>query len=428
MFLRASLAICFLLIAAPGKASLEIDIVNGSESALPIAIVPFAYEGAGVPETVVHDVVRNDLARSGLFLPMRESDMLAKPTEAADINWGQWRLSEVNLLLIGKVLPSNTGYTIQFQLYNVLSQTRLLGFSLPAYRGALRDAAHQVSDLIYEEIIGQPGAFSTSIAYVTVEETANGPLYKLQVADADGFRPRTVVQSREPLLSPSWSPDSRKLAYVSFESGNSSIWIQDLRSSQRELVSSYKGINGAPSFSPDGRHLVMALSRTGNPEIYSLNLGTGRLTQLTRHWAIDTEPRYSPDGREIYFTSDRGGKPQIYKMPVDGGNVRRVTRDGDYNARVTISPDGRYLAMARGMGNIYRIAIVDQDTGISQILSDGILDESPSFAPNGGMILYASREGTQGVLSAVSADGRVRQRLVLTEGDVREPAWSPMRR
>src|SRR5690606_13282080 len=268
------------------------------------------------------------------------------------------------------------------------------------------------------------------IAYVTASGVGDNIQYSLMIADSDGYNPQTVVRSREPLLSPAWSPDGRKLAYVSFERGNGTIYIQEIATGAREVVASYRGINGEPAFSPDGGRLALTLSRSGNPEIYVMDLASKALTQLTRHWGIDTEPVWTPDGRSLVFTSDRSGKPQLYSVPAAGGDPQRLTFQGEYNARATICCDGRKIAMAQGNGNVYRIAVLDKtlgEPGQFLTLSPGNLDESPSFAPNGSMVLYASREGRRGVLYAVSADARVRQRLVLADGDVREPAWSPFR-
>lgn len=415
--------------ATNARAQLEIEIISGNPSALPIAIVPFAWEDPDPqPITTVSEIVSNDLYRSGLFEPIDESDMVERPRDAEDIRFGTWRLLKVDYLVIGTVrrAPEGQGHDLVYQLFDVHSQERLLSQITTVGEGDLRFGAHRVADAIYEELTGVPGAFSTRIAYVTSTGEGNDARYELVVADADGFSPQSIVGSPEPLLSPSWSPEGGKLAYVSFEQGNSAIYIQDVATGSRELVSSGAGINGAPSFSPDGRQLALTLSRTGNPEIFVMDLASGRQSQLTQHWAIDTEPTWSPDGNAIYFTSDRGGKPQIYRISPRGGTPERVTLEGEYNARASVAPDGRKIAVAHGRGNEYRIAVWDLETERFTVLTPGTLDESPSFAPNGSMVLYATREGGRGVLSAVSADGSVRQRLVLSEGDVREPAWSPV--
>ncbi len=415
--------------ATNARAQLEIEIISGNPSALPIAIVPFAWEDPDPqPITTVSEIVSNDLYRSGLFKPIDESDMVERPRDAEDIRFGTWRLLKVDYIVIGTVrrAPEGQGNDLVYQLFDVHSQERLLSQITTVGEGDLRFGAHRVADAIYEELTGVPGAFSTRIAYVTSTGEGNDARYELVVADADGFSPQSIVGSPEPLLSPSWSPEGGKLAYVSFEQGNSAIYIQDVATGSRELVSSGVGINGAPSFSPDGRQLALTLSRTGNPEIFVMDLASGRQSQLTQHWAIDTEPTWSPDGNAIYFTSDRGGKPQIYRISPRGGTPERVTLEGEYNARASVSPDGRKIAVAHGRGNEYRIAVWDLETERFTVLTPGTLDESPSFAPNGSMVLYATREGGRGVLSAVSADGNVRQRLVLSEGDVREPAWSPV--
>jgi TolB protein len=418
-----------LLGSAAAQAQLQIEIVDGNPSALPIAIVPFQWQEAGPPPIEsVNTIVSNDLYRSGMFDPMASEDMPDRPTEAENIRFGTWRLLKVDYIVIGKVrTPADgQGHEIHYQLWDVHKQEQVLSRITTVGPGDLRFGAHRVADSIYEALTGVPGAFSTRIAYVTATGVGNGLRYELVVADADGFGPQSIVGSPEPLLSPSWSPDGRSLAYVSFEQGNSAIYMQNVSTGARELISSGKGINGAPSFSPDGKKMALTLSRTGNPEIYVRDMATGRMQQITQHWAIDTEPAWSPDGRYVYFTSDRGGRPQIYRVPAAGGSPERVTLEGEYNARASISPDGRKIAVAQGRGNEYRIAVWDTESERFTILTPGRLDESPSFAPNGSMILYATREGDRGVLSAVSADGNVRTRLILSEGDVREPAWSPV--
>ncbi|HRQ63296.1 MAG TPA: Tol-Pal system beta propeller repeat protein TolB [Xanthomonadaceae bacterium] len=433
ILLSALLALAFVL--APHRAQaqgLTIDIVDGVPSALPITVVPFAFEGSGSPpDTDVASVIRANFNRSGQFRTLPVQDIVEMPVRQADVRYGTWRTLRQDFLLIGRILDADIGtFRVEFELFDVAKQVRVLGTAVTGRQAEMRSVAHQISDMVYEHILGVRGAFWTSIAYVTAVGSGGNITYTLMVADADGHNPRTVVSSREPLMSPAWSPDGRKLAYVSFESGNSAIWIQHLATAQRDLMTSFRGINGAPSFSPDGTRLALTLSRDGNPEIYVMDLSSRQLTRLTTHFAIDTEPVWTPDGRHIIFTSDRAGKPQLYQVPAEGGEATRITFRGEYNARPSIAFDGRRIAMAQGAGNVYRIAVLDRTLGGEgemHLISPGTLDESPSFAPNGSMILYASREGGRGVLNAVSADGRVRQRLVLADGDVREPAWSPFR-
>ena len=427
--MRRLILICFLVIASlPVQAELRVEIISGSEGALPIAVIPFEWESV-TPEsiTTTAGLISADLYRSGQFLPLEESEMAQKPVDQESIRFGTWKILKTDYIVIGKVRDTaDGGYDLIYQLFDVNTSERLLSRILTVGPGDLRYGAHRIADDIYERLTGIPGAFATRIAYITATGLGNDQLYELVVSDADGYGPQTIVGSPEPLLSPNWSPDGKKLAYVSFEKGNSAIYVQDITSGSRQLLASHKGINGAPAFSPDGRKLALALSRSGNLEIYVLDIATQKYTQLTRHWAIDTEPAWSPDGGEIYFTSDRAGQPQIYSVPANGGNVKRITFEGENNARVSISPDGSHLAMAHGDGNVYRIAVLEKKSNRLFVLSRGQLDESPSFAPNGSMILYASKDGEQGVLAAVSVDGNVRQRLVLSGGDVREPAWSPV--
>ncbi len=415
------------LLACAQERGLEIDIVGGNASALPIAVVPFA---GSAGETDLAAVIRADLDRSGQFRSLPAQDITERPTQGSEINYPAWRLLKQDFIVVGRTVDAGGGsLRTEYEVFDVAKQERLLGFALTARSSAMRDVAHQISDAIYEKVLGVRGAFWTRMAYITASGVGKGSRYALMVADADGWNPQTVVRSNEPLLSPSWSPDGRKLAYVSFERGNSSIFIQDISTGARELVASFRGINGAPSFSPDGSRLALTLSRSGNPEIYTMNLGSKALTQVTNQMGIDTEPTWSADGGTLYFTSDRGGRPQIYQASASGGGATRVTFQGSYNATPTVSFDGKKIAVAQGSGNTYRIAMLDRSLGSPRwsTLSPGSLDESPSFAPNASMLLYAAREGGRGVLYVVSADARVRQRLVLANGDVREPVWGPYR-
>ncbi len=426
-----ALAVLLLPLAAMAQQKgLEIDIIGGNASAMPITVVPMPYQGSVAPQTDVAAVVRADLERSGQFRSLPEAQIVERPTRGSEVQYPTWRALKQDYLVVGRVLDAGAGaYRVEYELFDVAKGERMLGLAMTARSNAMRDVAHQMADAIYEKITGVRGAFWTRIAYITASGKGANMRYALMVADSDGFNPQTIVRSAEPLLSPNWSPDGRKLAYVSFERGNSSIYIQDISTGARELLTSFRGINSAPSFSPDGRRLALSLSRSGNPEIYVMDLGSKQLTQLTNHFGIDTEPTWAADGGSIYFTSDRGGRPQIYQVPASGGSASRVTFQGNYNATPSVSFDGKKIVMAQGSGNTYKIAMMDSSLGSPRwsTLSPGSLDESPSFAPNASMVLYAAREGGRGVLYAVSADARVRQRLVLADGDVREPSWGPYR-
>lgn len=413
--------------ATAAQAVLTIEISQGVEGALPIAVVPF---GTQSPQSMPEDVsaiIAADLQRSGRFSPIAERDMLSRPTDASQVNYRDWRVLGVDNLIIGKIdVTGPDSYNIQFQLLDVLRGRQLAGLSVPATRAQLRRVAHYIADQIYESLTGERGAFNTRIAYVTATGSAKSKLYEMQVADSDGYGPLTIVRSKEPLMSPTWSPDAQKVAYVSFEKRRAEIYQQDLRTGSRTKLASFAGINGAPSWSPDGSRLALTLSRDGNPEIYVMRLGDNSLTRITQTPAIDTEPVWSPDGRSLVFTSDRAGGPQLYQVPASGGQAQRLTFDGSYNASADFSSDGRQIALVhRDAGGQYRVATYDLQTRRLQVISDGRLDESPSFAPNGRMIIYASQAGANGVLSVSSVDGRVGQRLKFQQGDVREPAWSP---
>lgn len=430
--LLASLALA--LIAGPAQAQsrdlLEIRITQGVEGALPIAIVPFDWLGDASPPENVSTVVASDLRRSGRFAPLPPADLPARPAAFSDVNFKDWRLLGVDNLVIGQVkqtAPDN--YAVEFRVIDVVTAKQLAGFRIPTTGENLRLTAHHVSDLIYEAILKMKGAFATRIAYITVEKTGGKrSRYQLQIADSDGYNARTILESPEPLLSPAWSPNGNRIAYVSFEDRNSAIYVQDIRTGKREKVAFGRGINSAPSFSPDGRRLAMTRSADGNPDIYVMDLDTRKTRRLTTHPAIDTEARWKPDGRHLVFTSDRGGGPQIYEIAVDGGQPRRLTFNmGNYNARASLSPDGKTMAVVNGGDKGYRIALVDLEKDRFDVLTNARLDESPSFAPNGAMIIYATMGSAGTELAAVSADGRVKQRLALQKGEVREPAWGPLR-
>jgi TolB protein len=433
MTMKKSLLILVFLLCwqSPLYAELTIEITKGVESALPISVVSFGWQGKGAPPEDVAALIRADLNRSGRFDVRTPDASYANPTSDVEVDFKDWRVLDVEYLVIGRVLETGAGgYRIEYQLYDVFraEQIGLDPINIQTTRGNLRTAAHQIADLIYEKLLGLPGAFATRVAYITSTKQADGEkLIKLKIADADGYNPESIVTSTEPLMSPAWSPDGKKIAYVSFEGGLSAIYVQGVYTGTRQKVTSFKGINSAPAWSPDGRKLALTLSKGGNPDIYVYDLTTRKLQTITRHYAIDTEPAWSPDGRSIVFTSDRGGRPQIYRVSAHGGKAQRVTYQNSYNARASFSPDGKLLTMVTREEGKYRIAVQDLETGVMQVLSQGNLDESPSFAPNGSMIIYASKAGNRGVLATVSVDGNVQLRLALDEGDVREPAWSPSR-
>jgi TolB protein len=377
--------------------ALDITIEQGVENPIPVAIVPFGWSQASMAPDDLSEIISGDLERSARFQAMDFKDLPQQPSDFQDVNFKDWRLLGMENLVIGKLIETSTGdYEVEFRLIDV-------------------------------KLIGVRGAFATRIAYITVNKKHDGKkTYTLLIADADGHNPRVLLKSPEPLLSPSWSPDGKKLAYVSFEAKNSAIFVQDINTGKRDKVAANKGINSAPAWSPDGTRLAMTLSKDGNTEIYIMHLASRSLQRITRNKAIDTEPNWSSDGKKLAFTSDRGGSPQIYEVNVLGdGKAKRLTFEGTYNARPRYSSDGNFLAMVTGEKGVYRIAILDLRSGYFDILTRARLDESPSFAPNDHMIIYTTSGARGTALAAVSADGQVHQRLELQDGEVREPAWGP---
>ncbi|MEE4361592.1 MAG: Tol-Pal system beta propeller repeat protein TolB [Pseudomonadales bacterium] len=429
--LRALSALYVLVLAlalgAPSaRAELAIEITQGVDDPVPLAVVPFGWSETAPPPEDVAGIVRFDLARSGQFAMTAPQDMLSLPTREQDLFFRDWRVQGVSYVLIGSVARTATGFEVTFALFDVYRETRLLQERVAADASSLRDLAHRVSDRVYEQLTGLRGAFSTRILYVVAQNIATeNEVFRLEMADADGARARTLLRSREPILSAEWAPDGRRVVYVSFESGKPAIYLQEIATGRREKLTDFQGLNGAPAFSPDGRSLALVLSVAGNPDIYVLDLATRRLRQITRHFGIDTEPSWTPDGDHLVFTSNRGGQPQIYRVGLSDGVIERLTFEGDYNARARMLADGKGILFVHRRQGVFHIASMDLARGNVTILTETDLDESPSVAPNGSMAIYATRASGRGILAVVSIDGRVKYRLPSTEGDVREPSWSP---
>jgi len=416
--------VCFFvvsLITFSVNAALEIEISGGSAQQIPIAVVPFG--NAVASKENISEIINADLKRSGLFRILETRGMANLPTSATQIKYAEWTALQAQAIVVGNVESVAGGrLKVSFQLMDALKQTQLAGMDYQLAPTQARATAHKIADVIYQKLTGEQGIFASRIAYIT----KLGKRYALQVADADGYNPQTVVSSNEPIISPAWSPDGTKLAYVSFEKKKPIVFVQSLSSGSRNMVANFKGNNSAPAWSPDGSKLAIVLTYGANSQIYTVDANGGSLKQISKSNAIDTEPAYSRDGNWIYFSSDRGGKPQIYKIPANGGDASRVTFEGAYNVSPRFSPDGKSLVYIRNDGGKFRVALQDLASGQVQLLSEGSQDESPSFAPNGRVILYATKVGGRGALAAVSSDGKVRQRLSESRGDVREPAWGPI--
>ena len=420
-------AVLFALFFAAGlffpsvHAALTIEIIGAGANQIPIAIAPFRAED-GLAQKIT-PVVGADLVRSGLFKLVDPGGVNPTPYEPQDVNYGTWRARGADHVVIGTVAPRPDGrYDVHFRLMDVGKQTQLAGFAYSASAAQLRLTAHKIADAIYEKLTGDPGVFSTRIVYIVKQ----GKRFELQVADADGFGAQTILSSNEPIISPSWSPDGGRVAYVSFEQRKPVVYVQSLTTGGRKAVANFWGSNSAPAWSPDGSRLAVVLTKDGGSQIYVMSADGGGATRVTQSAAIDTEPNFSPDGRSLIFTSDRGGSPQIYRVGASGGQPERITFEGSYNVSPRHSPDGKGFTFIQRNGARFNVATQDFATRQVQVLTDGAVDESPTFAPNGRMILYATEVKGRGILSAVSSDGRVKQRLTSSAGDVREPAWGPL--
>ena len=402
-FARWSLASLMLLLPlGVTHAVIEIEITQGGDNAISIAVVPFGWFGSGTAPDEIASIVTADLARSGNFAPIAREDLVALPTSGDVPRFANWRLSGADFLVIGSIKPNTGGYIIEFQLYDVLQQNLMTGFSFQVTDQTLRSAAHQIADEVYEEILGISGAFNTQIAFVSVDGKVGDRTYQLQLADADGENPQAMLTSPRPILSPSWAPDGVRIAYVSFENKTqSAVYVQDRQKGSRVKLISREGINGAPSWSPDGERLAVTLSYQGNPDIYVVQVDGGELTRITTSEAIDTEAVWI-DNDTLAFTSDRSGGPQIYEISSRGGQATRVTFEGRYNASATVSPDGSTIAFVHGVDGGFQIAAIDRSSGLFQTLTRGTLDESPTFSPNGQMIMFATEKDGRGTLGAVS--------------------------
>jgi len=419
--LRFLLGLIFLATTSHAAAQLSIEITGAGAQRTPIAIVPFA--GDAAVGSSLTAIVRADLERSGLFRGLEVPPLSPHPNENSPVSYGEWRSRLADALVVGSVAQNADGrFEVRFRVYDIVKQAPLGAIAYLFTKDNARSAAHRIADFVYEKLTGEKGVFSTQIAYVV----KRGNTYELQIADADGERSQYLLRSNEPIISPVWSPDGRRIAYVSFESRKPIVYVHHLSENKRQVVASFKGSNSAPAWSPDGKTIAVVLSVEGGSQIYLINSdGSGPRRRISNSSSIDTEPRYSTDGKWLYFTSDRGGSPQIYRMAATGSEPQRVTFKGSYNVTPRPSPDGRVLAYVTRDACKFQVALLDLSNQQVQVITDSDRDESPSFAPNGRMILLATVKGGRGVLSAVSSDGRIRQNLPYSGGDVREPSWGP---
>jgi TolB protein len=416
------LLLCALcLSAATARAQLTIEIIGGGADQIPITVLPLAQEDKF--QQRISEVISADLSRSGRFRVQDVGSVRPLPSEPNEVNYRYWKNRGSQSLVIGKVTPRGEGKVeVRFRMMDTAKEAQVVGYAYTVTAPQLRSIAHKIADIIYEKLTGEPGVFSTRIAYV-----ARFPnRFELHVADADGFNSQFILAHKEPIISPAWSPDGTRIAYVSFEQRRSIVFVHNLVDGTRRVLAAYDGINSAPCWSPDGKRVALALSKDGVSQIYTISPDGSNLQRLTNSNSIDTEPSFSPDGKYILFTSDRGGSPQIYRMGAGGESVERMTFEGNYNVTPRYSPDGKSFAYIQRAQGRYSLALMDIASHQTQILTDSPLDGSPAFAPNGRLILYASIVGGHGILAAVSSDGRIKQKITSSAQDVREPAWGPL--
>lgn len=424
-YLARLLMYLIVLLPLPAAAQITIDITGGAVGAVPLAVVSFRVEGdTAAPDVDVAEVVRQDLYRTGLFDILPEENFISRPSTSGDVRYRNWRALGADYLVIGTIQRGGDGYRVNFELLDVYGSRVMEHKRYSVASDALRNAGHTIANDVFRSLTGRDGGFNSRILYVQAEGDGDDRRFRLMYAEADGHNAQAILTSSAPIMSPAWSPDRERLAYVSFEDRRSEIFVQDIDTGERRKVASFEGINSAPAFSPDGRRLAVSLSRGGDPEIVVIDLASGDTRQVTQSGAIDTEPVWTEDGDDLLFTSDRGGNPQIYRVPASGGDARRVSYEGSYNASPDISPDGRFLAMVHRVDGDYRIAVQDLETGLLRVLTDGSLDESPTFAPNGAMLAYTRVDGGRSELATVSLHGRANDSLTRFDHEVREPAWS----
>lgn len=411
-------------------ALLSLELNRGVAGAIPIAVVPFATQDSALPQDV-SAIISNDLQNSGRFKVYGRESLKEFPSSVSQVSSNYFRKLGTDNIVIGKVRPVGGQFEVEFRLLDAISGQETPGtilnkkYTVPA--GQLRAVAHHISDLIYEQITGVRGVFSTRLVYVLIQRSPNAPTrYNLEVSDMDGYNPRPLLNSSEPIMSPSWSPDGRQVAYVSFENKQAEIYLQDVASGRRQLLSRFPGINGAPAWSPDGRKLAIVLSKSGTPNLYVIDIASRQLTQLTDDYYINTEPAFAPDGKSLIFTSNRSGGPQIYQINLASKKISRLSYDGPYNARASYTHDGKHIAMIHRVSGIYNIGVLDLETGNTRVLTGSAGDSaSPSIAPNGSMVLYDIRYNGRNVLGMVSSDGRIQIYLPARDGEAQDPAWSP---